>query len=100
MISLLSCKFPFFSHCVQVGDPVLRKVADPVPVELINTPEIKFLVKQMKNVQESFGLVGLASPQIGISLRIFIMSFGDHLKKKFTPEIYLAKVSNSLLFRH
>jgi peptide deformylase len=54
---------------VQVGDPVLRKVSDKLPVELIKTPEIKFLIKQMKNVLEAYNLVGLASPQIGISLQ-------------------------------
>lgn len=73
---------PPYSHCVQVGDPVLRKIADPVPKELINTPEIKFLVSQMKDVLKSYKLVGLASPQIGISLRIFIMSFGEELRDK------------------
>jgi len=82
---------PPWSHCVQIGDPVLRLDADEVPKELITTPEIKFLVKQMKSVMEDYNLVGLAAPQIGISLRVFILSFGEHLKEKFTPEIYKAK---------
>jgi peptide deformylase len=45
----------------------------------------------MKKVQENYSLVGLASPQIGIELRVFILSFGDHLKEKFKPEVYKAK---------
>lgn len=52
----------------------------------------------MKNVLEAYNLVGLASPQVGISLRVFIMSFGEHLKQKFKPEIYAAKEMSTLPF--
>lgn len=87
---------PPYGHVVQVGDPVLRKVADEIPKNLITSPEIKFLVKQMKNVLDDYSLVGLAAPQVGISLRVFIISFGEHLKEKFTPEIYKAKEMSTL----
>lgn len=70
---------------------VLRKVADAVPSELIKTPEIKFLCDQLRRVLEAYNLVGIASPQIGISLRVVMLSFGDHLKTKFTPQIYASK---------
>lgn len=90
---------PPYGHCVQIGDPVLRRVADEVPSELITTPEIKFLVAQMKQVLEDFSLVGLAAPQVGISLRIFLMSFPEHLKKKkYTPEVYQAKEMSTFPF--
>lgn len=75
----------------QVGDPVLRKIAEDVPESLIASPEVKFLASRMKSVLEDYKLVGLAAPQIGISLRIFIMSFGEHSRKKITPEVYKAK---------
>lgn len=90
---------PPYGHCVQIGDPVLRKIADKVPEELIKTPEIKFLVEQMKQVLENFSLVGLAAPQIGISLRVFLMSFPEHLKtKKYKPEVYKAKGMSTFPF--
>jgi len=82
---------PPWSHCVQIGDPVLRKVADELPKELITSPEIKFLVSRMTKVMKDYNLVGLSAPQIGISLRIFIMAFGDEIKEEFTPAIYKAK---------
>lgn len=82
---------PYSTHCVQIGDPCLRKVCDPIPDELIKTPETQFLVNQMKKVLKDYNLVGLAAPQIGITLRVFIMSFGEHLKEKFKPEIYKAR---------
>lgn len=77
---------------------MLRKVADPLPVDLITTPEIRFLVKQMRSVMEAYNLVGIAAPQIGISLRIFLLSFGDHLKEKFKPEVYAAKEMSTFPF--
>lgn len=90
---------PPYDHCIQIGDPVLRRIADEVPTELITTPEIKFLVAQMKQVMENFSLVGLAAPQVGISLRIFLMSFPEQLKtKKYTPEVYQAKEMSTVPF--
>jgi len=70
---------------------VLRQVSDPVPPECIKSDEMKFLIKCMRDNLERYQLVGLAAPQIGISLRVFIISFGEHLKKKYTPEIYAAR---------
>lgn len=89
---------PPFSHCVQIGDPVLRKKADLLSPELLRSREIQFLVGHMKKIQEDYNLVGLAAPQIGISLRIFVMSFGENLKDKFTPEIYAAKEMSTFPF--
>jgi len=82
---------PPFCHCVQIGDPILRKVADELPRELITSPEIKFLVSRMASVMKDYSLVALSAPQIGIGLRIFIMAFGENIKEKFTPEIYKAR---------
>lgn len=55
---------------VKYGDPVLREVADPVQ-EL--TPEVKELVADMKATLEDAHGLGLAAPQVGESLRIFIV---------------------------
>lgn len=87
---------PPYDHIVQIGDPILRLKADPVPEECIKSEEIKFLLKKMKTVLKDYSLVGMASPQIGISLRIFIIFFEEKLKKKFTPEIYKCKEMESL----
>lgn len=71
---------PYF-HIIQIGDPVLRVVADKVPVDLIKSSEIQFLIKVMKDVFKQYNCVGLSAPQIGISLRIFIAEFNaNHLK--------------------
>lgn len=45
----------------------------------------------MKRVMNDYSLVGLALPQIGISLRIFIMQVTEKAKQKNTPEVWKAK---------
>lgn len=60
---------------VQVGDPVLRAQAREVPVGDITTPRIQRIIRQMKEVlaAEPNG-AAIAAPQIGVSLRIFVIS--------------------------
>ena len=59
----------------QEKNPLLRKVAQPVAVADITGTKIKTLVKEMKNLlsKEEYG-VALAAPQVGESLRLFIVS--------------------------
>lgn len=77
---------PPYRHVVQIGDPVLRGISDPVPVKLINSPETNFLVNHMTWVFKKYKCVGLSSPQIGIPLRVVVMEFSEEHAKKFTPE--------------
>lgn len=53
-----------------LGDPVLRRVADPVG-EL--TDEVRALAADMLETMYEAEGVGLAAPQIGISLRIIVV---------------------------
>jgi peptide deformylase len=55
------------------GDPVLRKVAEPVEAV---TPEIKTIIADMVDSMWHQVGVGLAAPQVGISLRILVMDDG------------------------
>lgn len=55
---------------VLYGNPVLREIAKPV-VEI--TAEVKELVAQMKATLKEYNGLGLAAPQVGESLRLFIV---------------------------
>lgn len=59
---------------VQDGDPVLREVALPVPKEMFGSKELESLITDMADAldQEPEG-VALAAPQVGVSLRLFIV---------------------------
>ena len=56
----------------QLGQPVLRRVADPVPLHTIVSSEFQELLVAMRATLEEFGGVGLAAPQVFASLRMFL----------------------------
>ena len=60
---------------VQDGDPVLRAAARPVPAKDIGSPELKKLIKTMRELlaQEKNG-VGLAAPQVGVPIQLFMVA--------------------------
>lgn len=56
-------------------NPVLRKTAKHVPDALIGSPELARLIAEMRGLlaKEEYG-VALAAPQVGESLRLFVVS--------------------------
>lgn len=56
-----------------MGHPVLRKVAEPVPVKNIKSPEIQSLLQDMVETMFEYDGRGLAAPQIHESLQIVTM---------------------------
>lgn len=58
---------------VQAGDPVLRNAAAEVDPAAVNTPEVQALIQRMIRVMRESPGVGLAAPQIGVPLRIFVL---------------------------
>jgi peptide deformylase len=63
------------SIIVQNGDEVLRKISKEVPILSINKPKIQEVLKKMSEALhlQNDG-VAIAAPQIGESLRIFVVS--------------------------
>lgn len=60
---------------VQTGDPVLRAVATPVPEALFGTSELTAILERMSSALAACpDGVALAAPQIGLSLRIFVIA--------------------------
>jgi peptide deformylase len=66
---------------VNKENKVLRQIAKPVPIREIASPKIQKMLRDMSEVLASQDDgVALAAPQIGQSLRIFVMS-GSMLQK-------------------
>lgn len=61
------------SPIVQTGAPVLRAPAAEVPFEMIPTPEFQALITEMVEAMRTAPGVGLAAPQLGKGLRIFVV---------------------------
>ena len=60
---------------VKEPEPVLRGEAKPVPLREITSPKIKHLIADMKvTLKNTPDGVGLAAPQVGEPLQIFIVS--------------------------
>jgi len=52
------------------GSPVLRQVAQDITPEYPNLPQ---LIKEMQQAMAGSDGVGLAAPQIGLSIRLFVV---------------------------
>lgn len=61
------------------GHPVLKKVAVPITEEY---PEIAILMDNMYDTMYNAKGVGLAAPQIGLSIRLFVVDTIQAMKKK------------------
>ncbi|MDP6387814.1 MAG: peptide deformylase [Candidatus Pacebacteria bacterium] len=60
---------------VQDGDPILRDKAKEIPIGKIQSAEVKKVLKDMsKTLEKQKDGVAIAAPQIGVPLRIFIVS--------------------------
>lgn len=60
---------------VQNGDKVLRKISKEVPISSITKPKIQKILADMKTALDTqYDGVAIAAPQIGVSLRIFVVS--------------------------
>ena len=55
---------------VAYGDPVLRKVAQEISIDY---PNLTDLIANMKQTMYNANGVGIAAPQIGKSVRIFVI---------------------------
>ena len=85
---------------LQKEESVLRKIAKEVPILEIKTTKIKKVLKEMSQALRSqHDGVALAAPQIGYSLRIFIVSgkifdkdFLTNRKERFSEEKKVGEV--------
>lgn len=66
----------------QMGHPVLRQVAKPVPEKAINSPEIQQLVTDMIETMDEYNGRGLAAPQVHVGLQVVVMIWDFEPKKK------------------
>ena len=70
------------------GDPVLRTPADPVKDY---DAELRRLVKDLTETMQDAPGVGLAAPQIGVSLRVFTFHVDDVLGHLINPSLDLSE---------
>jgi peptide deformylase len=57
-------------QAVQVGNPIVRKQSKPVRDP--KAPNVRKLVRDLADSMRHYGLVGMAAPQIGVNLRVYV----------------------------
>lgn len=77
---------------VAVGDPVLRRRADAVDEAYAATPFVQELIASMCQTMKETKGVGLAAPQVGESLQIFVMGDEDEQYLSTFSEARLAEL--------
>lgn len=68
---------------IQNGDPILRAKAKDIPISEIGSSHIRELILDMKKLlaKEEYG-VALAAPQVGESVRLFVVAGSSLIKNK------------------
>lgn len=72
---------------VQVGDPGLRRAADPVPPSLIGSEEMTRLIESLFAALDEVPGVGVAAPQIGVPLRVVLIQDPPSFQAGTSPEV-------------
>ncbi|MDC0745100.1 peptide deformylase [Polyangium mundeleinium] len=71
---------------VQAGSPVLRAAAAPVARDQITSRDTRLLVKKMVETMRQAPGVGLAAPQIGVSLQVIVLEDDNTRMARLTKE--------------
>jgi len=56
-----------------MGNPILRQKAEEVSKEYVASEEFRQLVEDLKDSMKHYGGIGIAAPQIGVSLQVAII---------------------------
>lgn len=71
---------------VQTGEPVLRQAARPLRKEEILSDEIQRLIADMRETMRDAPGVGLAAPQVGLSLQLAVIEDREEYLRDLRPE--------------
>jgi peptide deformylase len=80
---------------VRLGHPSLRTPAKSVPLPRIGRQEIQQLIDEMVETMRDAPGVGLAAPQLGVELQVFVYEAAGHPDRG--PEIPLRVVINPMI---
>jgi peptide deformylase len=69
----------------QMGNPILRRVADPIDPEAITGHEVQHLIGEMYETMLDADGAGLAAPQVHCSVRLVICTFEDGVAVLINP---------------
>jgi peptide deformylase len=71
---------------LEAGDPVLRQIAQPLSPEEILSESTQVLIEMMGEMMRSAPGVGLAAPQIGVSVQVLVIEDRPEYHLRLTEE--------------
>lgn len=80
---------------LRMGDPLLLQIA--APVENFGSPELATLVADMFETMEASNGVGLAAPQIGVSLQLMVFGFDSNERYPDAPSVPRTALCNPVI---
>jgi peptide deformylase len=83
---------------VECGDPVLCHPAEPVGPAELGSSELQLLVARMRATMEAAPGVGLAAPQVGVSIQLAVLQDGPERWGQLTEDERKARERNGLDF--
>jgi peptide deformylase len=81
---------------LQAGEVVLRRRAEAVPPSMLGTAGLAQLVSIMVDVMRAAPGVGLAAPQIGVPLRVFVAEDSEERMAHVSAEARAVRVRTAL----
>ena len=78
----------------KLGNPILRKVAAPVPLDEIKRPEFQKFIDDMIETMHEYDGVGLAAPQVHESKQVAVIEAQDNRRYPEAPQIPLLVLIN------
>src|SRR5215469_11337567 len=83
---------------IEVGNPVLRCAARPLLPKEIRSPEIRKLIRDMRETMHDAPGVGLAAPQVGHFIQLAVIEDRAQYHKEIAPEQLAAKERRAVPF--
>src|ERR1700722_1901704 len=71
---------------VQAGEEVLRQVARPLTIDEIRLPDFQTWIDSMRETLRDAPGVGLAAPQVGLSIQLVVIEDRAEYSKDILPE--------------
>lgn len=86
----------------RLGNPILRRIAQPVNLNELNDPqgEVQVLIDDMVETMKKNGGVGLAAPQASRSIQIVILGCEDNQRYPDKENIPLTALINPVITRY
>ena len=81
----------------RLGHPAIRTPAHPVPVEQIKTHDFQKLLDDMVDTMREYVGVGLAAPQVHLSIQVAVLEVEHHPRYTDMPSVPLTYLINPVV---